>query len=95
MQTYLRPDRKWIFGQGSRIFYYKYFDPGEKVMAGVNVYELDPATFRLTKHISAERARWEPTLHKWIFENGWSRDFTRTGEKCSTTSPARPRPFPN
>ena len=22
-QTYLRPDRKWIFGNGSRIFYYK------------------------------------------------------------------------
>ncbi len=80
VQTYLRPDRKWIFGLGSWIYYYKYFDPGEKVMLGVNVYELDPASFRLVRHVSAERARWERTLHKWVFENGWSRDFTSKGE---------------
>jgi LPS export ABC transporter permease LptG/LPS export ABC transporter permease LptF len=80
VQTYLRPDRKWIFGLGSWIYYYKYFDPGEKVMFGVNVYELDPASFRVVRHISAERARWERTLHKWVFENGWSRDFTAKGE---------------
>ena len=81
VQTYVRPDRKWIFGLGSWIYYYKYFDPGEKVMLGVNVYELDPASFQLTRHISAERARWERNLHKWVFENGWSRDFTSKGEK--------------
>jgi LPS export ABC transporter permease LptG/LPS export ABC transporter permease LptF len=78
-QTYLRPDRKWIYGQSSRIFYYKYINPIQKVMAGVNVYELNPSPFRLTKHISAERARWEPTLQKWIFENGWSRTFNADG----------------
>ena len=26
IQTYLRPERKWIKGAGSRIYYYKYFD---------------------------------------------------------------------
>ena len=26
-QTYLSPDRKWIMGHDSRIYYYKYFDP--------------------------------------------------------------------
>lgn len=82
VQTYYRPDRKWIFGQSSRIFYYKYFDATQKIMAGVSVYELDPATFRLTRHISAERARWEPNLKQWIFENGWARDFdARGGER--------------
>lgn len=75
VQTYLRPDRKWIFGEGSRIYYYKYFEPNEGVMVGVSVYELDPATFRLQKHISAERARWEPTLKTWVFQNGWAREF--------------------
>ena len=80
VQTYLRPDRKWIKGQGSRIYYYKYFDPDTRVMAGVNVYELDPDTFRMTRHIAAERARWEPNLKKWIFENGWSRDWFRKKE---------------
>ncbi|HYZ87405.1 MAG TPA: LptF/LptG family permease [Bryobacteraceae bacterium] len=72
VQTYLRPDRKWIMGGDSRIFFYKYFDP-QGVMVDVNVYELDPATFQLNRHIAADRARWEPALNQWIFQNGWSR----------------------
>jgi LPS export ABC transporter permease LptG len=75
VQTFLRPDRKWIFGKGSRIYYYTYFDPAENVMHGVRVYELDPEPFRLKRHISAERARWEPSLQTWVFQNGWTRDF--------------------
>ena len=74
VQTYLRPDRKWIFGQGSRIYYYRYFDPAEGIMAGVSVYELDRVSFRLVRHVSAERARWSPALGGWVFENGWVRD---------------------
>lgn len=79
-QTYLRPDRKWIFGNGSRIFYYKIFDTAENVMVGVNVYELDPATFALTREIGAERAQWQPSLHTWIFQNGWVRDVRGVSE---------------
>ncbi len=75
VQTYLSPDRKWIFGRGSRIYYYKYFDPGESVLGGVNVYTLDPSTFRLLRHVSAERARWEPSLKTWIFQDGWTREL--------------------
>jgi len=75
VQTYLRPDRKWIYGEGSRIFYYKYFDSNALVMAGVNVYEIDPNSFRLRRHISAGSASWEPRINGWIFQNGWTRDF--------------------
>lgn len=70
VQTYLRPDRRWIFGRGSRIYYYKYFDPAQSIMYGVSVYELDPRTFRLRRHIQAERARWEPLLGAWVFQDG-------------------------
>jgi LPS export ABC transporter permease LptG/LPS export ABC transporter permease LptF len=83
VQTYLLPGRKWIAGQQSRIFYYRYFDPNG-VMVNANVYQLDPATFQLTKHISADRARWEPALNQWIFQNGWSRDF-RNGRVVAYT----------
>lgn len=75
IQTYLRPDRKWVFGQGSRIYYYRYFDPSRSLMVGPSIYELDPTTFRLTRHISAESARWEPSLGTWILQNGWSREL--------------------
>ena len=75
VQTYLRPDRRWIFGRGSRIYYYRYFDPAQSIMYGVSVYELEPATFRLRRHIQAERARWEPSLGTWVFQNGQSWDL--------------------
>jgi len=74
-QTFLQPDRRWISGLHDRMYYYKYFDQAAHVMLGVNVYEIDPARFRLKRHISAERARWEPGLRAWVFENGWSRDM--------------------
>jgi LPS export ABC transporter permease LptF/LPS export ABC transporter permease LptG len=84
-QTYLRPDRKWIKGEGPRIYYYKYFDPHAAVMAGVNVYEFDMHPFRLRRHIEAARARWEPEVGTWIFENGWSRDMKSRVESTGQT----------
>ena len=85
VQTYLHPERQWVFDPGPnddpRVFYYKYFDPFQKAMIGPQVYELDPSNFRVRKHIAAQKARWEPALHTWIFENGWSRDFTGPKEK--------------
>ena len=75
VQTYLSPERKWIFGKGSRIYYYKFFDQAENVMGGVIVYEIQPHTFQLVRQISAERAHWQPSLGTWVFENGWSREF--------------------
>jgi LPS export ABC transporter permease LptG len=84
-QTYLRADHKWVYGLHDRVYYYKYFLPAERAMTGVNVYEIDPVHFRLTKHISAEKARWEPSLNKWVFENGWSRGFK--GDKVGAFDP--------
>ncbi len=74
-QTFLNPGRTWFYGMGDRIFYYRYLDTVNNVMQGVNVFEIDPQTFRLKRHISAERARWEPSIRAWVFQNGWSRDM--------------------
>ncbi|MEO8099586.1 MAG: LptF/LptG family permease [Acidobacteriota bacterium] len=74
-QTYFDPGRKWIYGQGDRVFYYRYYDPNENVMGGVNVFEIDPATYLLKRHIFAASARWEPAIDAWVFQNGWSRDM--------------------
>jgi LPS export ABC transporter permease LptG/LPS export ABC transporter permease LptF len=91
-QTYLRPDRKWIMGYNSRIFNYLYFDPSEKVMLHVNVFELEPSTFRLKHQILAERAHWSPLLKTWIFENGWSSDFQ--GARRLSYTPFQATTFP-
>lgn len=73
IQTYLNPDRQWTFGQSDRIFFHSFFDSENNVLAGVNVYDLDAATFKLRRHIRAERANWDPNRNVWVFENGWVR----------------------
>jgi LPS export ABC transporter permease LptG/LPS export ABC transporter permease LptF len=80
--SWLRPDRKWIKGVGSRIYYYRYFDASEKMMDDVNVFDLDPVTFRLVNEIVAARARWYPALKTWVFEDGWSAQFQ--GSTCKS-----------
>ena len=74
-QTYYRADRKWTLGNGFRIYYYAYFDPTKKEMADANVYELQPSTFQVVRQIRANRAHWNPSIHTWVFEDGWSADF--------------------
>jgi LPS export ABC transporter permease LptG/LPS export ABC transporter permease LptF len=80
VQTYQRKNQKWIYGNGSRIYYYRLFDDSQNAMLGVSVYELDPKTFALCKEISAARAQWQPELNKWIFQDGWARDLKGTRE---------------
>ncbi|MGA7413264.1 MAG: LptF/LptG family permease [Bryobacteraceae bacterium] len=72
IQTYLRPDRQWVYGMGPRIYNYRYLDPREAIMSKVNVYELDTANFRVVHQISADRAVWVPSLKTWIFVKGLS-----------------------
>jgi lipopolysaccharide export LptBFGC system permease protein LptF len=72
--TYLRPDRQWVYGSGDRIYNFLHLDPATHVMTKVNVYELDPRTYRITHQISAEHARWDDKLHTWVFEDGLRED---------------------
>jgi LPS export ABC transporter permease LptG/LPS export ABC transporter permease LptF len=75
-QTYLRPDRKWIFGQHSDIYYYQFFDPDRDVFGGVSVFQFDPRTFQITRRITAERAHWSDRFARWVYEQGWERRLT-------------------
>ena len=88
-QTYLRPDRRWILGEGWRIYYYNFFEPNERVLGGVTVLELDPVTFQLTRRISAARAHWEPALSGWVFEEGWVRELRRDAVRDFQQFPVR------
>jgi LPS export ABC transporter permease LptF/LPS export ABC transporter permease LptG len=74
-QTYLNPSRKWIFGQHSTIYYYDFFDSDREQFDNLSVFQFDPATFRLTRRIYADRAHWENRLHRWIATQGWEREF--------------------
>jgi LPS export ABC transporter permease LptG/LPS export ABC transporter permease LptF len=75
-QTYLRPDRKWIFGQHSDIYYYQFFDPDRDVFGGVSVFQFDPHTFQITHRITADRAHWSESMGRWVYEQGWERSLS-------------------
>ncbi len=72
-QTYLRPDRRWIFGQHNDIYYYQFFDPDRDQFANLTIFQLDPARFAITQRIHAERAHWTDSMNRWIYEQGWQR----------------------
>ena len=74
-QTYLRADRKWIFGQNHDIYYYQLFDPDHDQFGNVTVFQLDPASFSINRRIHADRAHWADNLHRWVYEQGWDRSL--------------------
>jgi LPS export ABC transporter permease LptF/LPS export ABC transporter permease LptG len=72
-QTYLRPDRRWIFGQHNDIYYYQFFDADRDQFANLTIFQLDPASFAITQRIHADRAHWADSMNRWIYEQGWQR----------------------
>ncbi len=79
-RTFLRPDREWVFGrakpnEGSRIFYYEYFDSANDRFANLTVLEFQPNSFVLAGRIFASDVVWDPQQRQWTFEDGWERTF--------------------
>src|SRR6185437_13527813 len=78
-QTYFEPAQQWIFGENSKIYNYEIFDPDQRLFGGLNVFELNPATFQVRRRVFATRASWEPTEKIWVLTRGWVRDFGADG----------------
>ena len=74
-QTYLNPDRKWIFGQHSDIYYYQFFDSDRDQFGNLSVFQFDPATFQLKRRVIAGSAHRDDRLQRWICTQGWEREF--------------------
>ena len=72
-QTYLQANRQWIVGANDEIYYYQFFDADTDTFRGISVFQFDPKNFQLIGRISAAQAHWEPSLKKFVFENGWVR----------------------
>ena len=74
-QTYLRPERQWMFGQNHDIYYYQFFDPDRDQFGNISVFQFDKSSFTITRRIHAERARWSDNLNRWEYERGWERSL--------------------
>jgi LPS export ABC transporter permease LptF/LPS export ABC transporter permease LptG len=74
-QTYLNPDRKWIFGEHSTIYYYQLFDSDRDQFGNLTIFQFDPKSFGLQRRIYAERANWDDRLDRWVCTQGWDRSL--------------------
>lgn len=63
----------WFLGKGRYLINFLAYDRDEKELSQVQVFELHPTKFRLTRRIYAERARWDGV--GWEFSKGWMRSF--------------------
>ncbi|MGH9435967.1 MAG: LPS export ABC transporter permease LptF, partial [Terriglobia bacterium] len=73
-QTFYRSGWQWMYGASNRIFNYRFFDPDHNVFADLSIFDFD-ASFHVTRRVHAQRAFWEPHVHQWILEDGWTRSF--------------------
>ena len=78
-QTYFQPAQQWIFGEHAKIYNYELFDSDRQMFGGLNVFELDPATFQIRRRVFAARATWEASENAWVLTGGWVRDFGSDG----------------
>lgn len=74
-RTFYQPRRQWIFGEQHKLYNYEAFDYHRQLFAGLNVFELDPATFQLRRRVFAKLANWDPTQRVWRLREAWVRDF--------------------
>ncbi len=75
VQTFYQREQNWIFGEGKRLYNYRHFDSERDRFADISIYDLDISENRLTRHIYAKRAQWDPTSKSWILNEGWERTF--------------------
>ncbi len=72
----------WYLGKGRYIINFLSYDRASKQLSQVQVFELHPTEFRLTRRVYARRARWNGRA--WAFEDGWMRSFTDDGNSSFT-----------
>ncbi len=72
----------WFLGKGHYIINFLSYDRNAKQLSQVQVFELHPTKFRLTRRIYAERARWDG--QGWVFERGWIASFADNGTSTYT-----------
>jgi LPS export ABC transporter permease LptG len=74
----------WFAGKGRYIINFLSYDRNAKELGQVQVFELHPTQFRITRRVYAQRARWDG--QGWQFENGWMRSFADDGRTTTFTA---------
>jgi LPS export ABC transporter permease LptG/LPS export ABC transporter permease LptF len=78
-------NRRWVMGRDGDIYHYNYFDPRQRRFTGLWIYEFNDDMTLLAKRTFAQRAMFVADS-TWQVEEGWTREFDRTGEPARFTS---------
>jgi LPS export ABC transporter permease LptG/LPS export ABC transporter permease LptF len=82
-QTFDVLNRRWMVGTSDEIYHYGYFDPRERQLSAVSVFEFDEGMTTLRRRVFAERAMYVGSgtgSDTWRAEQGWMREFDERGE---------------
>ena len=89
-QTFDVLDRRWVVGSDGDVYHYIYFDPRERQISGLSVYEFTGEMRDLRRRVYASRAMYlggheGARPDAWHLEQGWVREFTNGGETKTFT----------
>lgn len=84
-QTFGVLNRRWMVGTNGEVYHYQYYDPRNRELNSLTVYEFDHSTHALKSRRFVQRATYAPTggNPQWNLDIGWERDFDPTTKVSS------------
>jgi LPS export ABC transporter permease LptG/LPS export ABC transporter permease LptF len=85
-QTFDVLNRRWIVGSKGEIYHYDYFDPRQRRLSGVSIYQFDRGMNTFLRRVYAEGATYVGAGGQtgrddvWHLAGGWMREFDSEGE---------------
>jgi LPS export ABC transporter permease LptG len=86
-------DRRWLVGDKGEIYHYTWFDPRNRLLSGLSIYEFDEGMERITRRTYADLATYLPAgddeenpQDVWRVERGWTRAFDEQDKVSSFAS---------
>jgi LPS export ABC transporter permease LptG/LPS export ABC transporter permease LptF len=74
-QTFGVINRKWIAGSNGEVYHYQYYDPRNRELNFLSVFQFDPESHALTSRMFVQRARYNSAGNNWALDEGWFRKF--------------------
>jgi LPS export ABC transporter permease LptG len=81
-QTFDVLNRKWLVGPRGEVFHYIFYNPRERQLNGLSIFEFDPAKQQLARRVFASQATFDKAASDqasqpvWQAQGGWTRNFS-------------------
>lgn len=81
-QTFDVLNRKWLVGPHGEVFHYIFYNPRERQLNGLSIFEFDEERQQLSRRVYASQATFDRDASEaaaapvWQAQGGWARDFS-------------------